>query len=231
MDRLHLSPGPVVVLAPHPDDESLGCGRLLGALWRGGGAAHVVCLTDGAASHPGSRSHPPARLRAVRQDELGHAVKRLGGTSADITFLDHPDAAAHRLHGPGTDPARQLGAIVDRLAAATLVAPSPLDPHCDHEAGAKAAMRVVTARPGLRLLFYPIWSRWAAPGRRAPAPAGTSLREWVHGRRAVKHAAIRAHLSQTGRLIRDDPDGFAMPQGFAEHFATAPEIYFERAAS
>ena len=42
---------PLLVLAPHPDDESLGCGALL-AHGLAGPGAHVACLTDGAASHP-----------------------------------------------------------------------------------------------------------------------------------------------------------------------------------
>ncbi len=46
---------PIVVLAPHPDDESLGCGALLAAAFAGKGA-RVVCLTDGSGSHPGSRA-------------------------------------------------------------------------------------------------------------------------------------------------------------------------------
>ncbi|MGR3485626.1 MAG: PIG-L deacetylase family protein [Paracoccaceae bacterium] len=227
MDELARPPGPVLVLAPHADDESLGCGRLLSALWRDGGAAHVACLTDGAASHPRSRSHPPARLAALRRDEMRRAIGRLGGGGGDVTFLGHPDAASHRLHGPGADLARDVGRLVDRLGAAVLIAPSPLDPHCDHEAGARAARAVAAARPGLRVLWYPIWSRWAARDRDAPWPAGAAPRVWRHGDAHAKAAAIDAHDSQLGRVIHDDPGGFAMPDGFATFFASAPEVYFE----
>ena len=225
MNDLVLPRGPVLVLAPHPDDESLGCGALLSAIWSGGGRAHVACLTDGAASHPGSRTHPPERLRRVRQAELRRAVAILGGAAADVTFLDLPDAASHRVAGPGGDPARALGALADRTGAAVLLAPSPLDPHCDHETAALAARQVAAARPGLRLLLYPVWSRWAAGGA-APTPEGTApLRFDVPTPR--KAAAIAAHESQQGRVVRDDPSGFAMPPGFAAMFAETPEIYFE----
>ncbi|UWQ19968.1 PIG-L deacetylase family protein [Jannaschia sp. W003] len=227
MDELHVAPAPVLVLAPHADDESLGCGLLLSEIWRGGGAAHVACLTDGAASHPNSRSHPPARMARLREEEMARAVGLLGGTPGDVTFLGLPDAALHRVHGPGADLARDVTALVDRLDAGTLVAPSPLDPHCDHEAGALAARAVAAGRPGLRLLFYPVWSRWTAPGRVAPVPAGTRPFRWSRGRRHDKRAAIYAHASQMGRVVRDDPDGFAMPEGFAEAFVDAPETFFE----
>ena len=227
MDDLTLSHGPAIVLAPHPDDESLGCGALLSAIWSGGGRAHVVCLTDGAASHPGSRTHPPDRMRLVRRAELLRAVGILGGREADVTFLDLPDAAAHRAAGPGMDAARALGDLADRIGAATLLAPSPLDPHCDHEAGALAAMRVARARAGLRLMFYPVWSRWVAGGT-APAPGG-SAQFAFGGPTRRKRAAIDAHESQSGGVVRDDPDGFTMPPGFAALFADAPEVFFEPA--
>ena len=226
MDRLAVA-GPVLVLAPHADDESLGCGLLLSSLWTEGGRAHVACLTDGAASHPGSRSHPPARLAALREPEMREAVARLGGTAADVTFLRLPDAALHRLAGPGEDLARRIGRLADATGAATLVAPSPLDPHCDHEAGALAARAAAAARPGLRLLLYPVWSRWRAGGA-APRPAGARpLAFDAPGRLPAKRAAIDAHASQAGRVIRDDPGGFAMPEGFAALFGQGPEPYFE----
>ena len=225
MDDLVPLRGPVLVLAPHPDDESLGCGSLLSAIWSGGGRAHVVCLTDGAASHPGSRTHPPDRIRLVRQAEMRRAVAILGGGEADVTFLDLPDAASHRVAGPGCDPARALGSLADRLGALALVAPSPLDPHCDHETGALAAWHVAHAHPGLRLLFYPIWSRWTSGGT-APVPEGMTPMAF-DAPSPRKAAAIAAHESQQGRVVLDDLNGFSMPPGFAEMFAGSPEIYFE----
>ena len=58
----------LVVLAPHPDDETLGCGALLARAFLGAGA-HIICLTDGSASHPGSRHWTPARLAAQRRTD------------------------------------------------------------------------------------------------------------------------------------------------------------------
>jgi LmbE family N-acetylglucosaminyl deacetylase len=55
MHELCVKPGPIIVLAPHPDDEALGCGRLLSTLWTAGRAVHLVCLTE-ALGRPGRLS-------------------------------------------------------------------------------------------------------------------------------------------------------------------------------
>lgn len=227
MDELRLPKGPVLVLAPHPDDESLGCGLLLSTIWLGGGGAQVLCLTDGAASHPNSRSHPPFRLAQIRKEELRRAVAILGGQSEDLHFLDLPDANLHRLPEPEDNLSGRIASLVDKIGAETLVAPSPLDPHCDHEAAAQAALQVVAARARVRLLFYSVWSRWVAPARIPPVPSGARPVIWSKGDTMRKGAAIEAHASQQGRVVHDDPSGFAMPEGFASFFAQAPEFYFE----
>ena len=227
MDELQLHEGPVLVIAPHPDDESLGCGRLLSSVWSAAGKAQVLCLTDGAASHPNSRSHPPRRLAGIRQDEMRSAVAILGGRPEDLHFLDLPDAQLHRVHASGDDLSRRIGQRLDQIGARTLVAPSPLDPHCDHEAAAQATVRVVAERTGLRLLFYPVWSRWVSHGHVAPVPARSRPVICKRGDVARKAAAIKAHASQLGRVVQDDPAGFVMPEGFAAFFAEAPELYFE----
>ncbi len=47
--------GTCLILAPHPDDESLGCGGLIAACVAAGRSPLVVILTDGAGSHPNSQ--------------------------------------------------------------------------------------------------------------------------------------------------------------------------------
>ena len=56
--------GPILVLAPHPDDESLGCGGLIAQACAAGIEVHVAILTDGSMSHPNSAAFPAQRLLA-----------------------------------------------------------------------------------------------------------------------------------------------------------------------
>ena len=82
----------ILVVAPHPDDETLGCGGLLSLSAQTGSTAYIVFVTDGAASHRGSRAWPPARLVAQREREACRALACLGLGHAPRLFLRLPDA-------------------------------------------------------------------------------------------------------------------------------------------
>ena len=64
-----LPQGPVLVIAPHPDDETLGCGGLIAASVRAGHRVHTVFVTEGGASHPACRSWTRPERAAQREAE------------------------------------------------------------------------------------------------------------------------------------------------------------------
>ncbi|WP_420392163.1 PIG-L deacetylase family protein [Acuticoccus sp.] len=216
---------PVVVLAPHPDDETLGCGALLAEAFAGAGA-HVVCVTDGARSHPASRRYPAERLAAVRAAELDEAVRRLGGTPRDVTRLGCPDCA---VPAP-CDADALVGAVAtlcERLGATTLVATSAADPHCDHVATEALARAVQRRVPGLALYLYAVWARWRADADLSSlAPlAGVRL---PSGRwRTVRAHALAAHRSQLGLVVTDDPTGFTLPAAMVDALMASDDVLFE----
>src|SRR5690242_4645032 len=106
--------GPVLVLAPHPDDESLGCGGLIAACCARGQDVYVVILTDGAGSHPHSRDYPAARLSRLREEEARAAVAALGLADDRISFFGLPDGRAP-LRG------RRLRAVAAQIEAVARV--------------------------------------------------------------------------------------------------------------
>ena len=195
-----------VVLAPHPDDESLGCGALLAAAFAGPGA-RVICMTDGGASHPGSRDWPRPKLAELRAAELDAAIVALGGAASCVTRLGLPDGGMLGLAPRYDEIAAQVAQTIRAAGARVLIAPAPTDPHCDHEATAEIA-RLAARRTGARLPEH-------VEHRFDTVPA-----------RAAKSRAIAAHRSQHGQVIRDDPGGFVLPEAFLASF-TGDEIYFE----
>src|ERR1700729_3740365 len=89
--RAVLGAEPLLVLAPHPDDESLGCGGLIAEHHARGHDVHVMVLTDGTGSHPRSREYPATRLAALRMQEARRAIVALGLPEDRIDFLGLPD--------------------------------------------------------------------------------------------------------------------------------------------
>ncbi len=129
----------VVVFAPHPDDEVLGCGGALADLLDRGARLDVVLVTDGAA---GARdAEERARIAATRMGESRRALDVLGGGTLHASGL--PD------RGLG-DRLEEVEALLARWlveAAPDLVfAPSPVETHPDHRAVAVSLFRLA-ARP------------------------------------------------------------------------------------
>jgi LmbE family N-acetylglucosaminyl deacetylase len=218
--------GTCLILAPHPDDESLGCGGLIARCVAVGRVPLVVILTDGAASHH-SRAYPPDRLRAVRAREALSAVTALGLPPHRLAFLDEPDTAAPH-GGPAFDAVvAKLVAMVRQEAACTaILAPWQHDPHCDHEAAALIAAAVAEAAE-IRHLAYPVWGWTLEPDAPLPGTPGPGWRLNIEAVRPVKQKAIQAHRSQYGGLITDDPMGFHLPHALLSAFDGPYETFIE----
>jgi LmbE family N-acetylglucosaminyl deacetylase len=209
-----------LILAPHPDDESLGCGGLIAAACAGGLAPVIAMLTDGAASHPGSRSFPPARLAALRESEARDAVAHLGLPEENLVFLREPDTKLAP-HGPIIE---RLMDIVAEQHCQLIIAPWSGDPHCDHEAGAAIA-EALAIRTGLPRLSYPVWGWLRDHGALLAESRPTGWRLDISQYLARKSQAIAAHASQYGDVIMDCPNGFKLPQNLLAIFARPFEVF------
>ena len=197
-------PGPLLVVAPHPDDESLGCGGLIACAAAAGREVMVAALTDGAASHPNSRAYPAGPLAQLRRAELAAAVGELADRQARVETFGAGDGQLETVEA-------EAAAWLGRLGPFAAVFTSwSADPHPDH----KAAFRIAARQAGAwraPLLAYPIWGLTLEDG--ADAGLAASCAKLAVG--AVlerKRAAIAAHRSQTTALIDDDPKGFRLSE-------------------
>ncbi|MCI8211497.1 acetylglucosaminylphosphatidylinositol deacetylase [Pseudomonas sp. S25] len=149
-----------VIIAPHPDDEVLGCGGLMHQLAQLGRPLKLISVTDGSASHPGSATWPAERLSVVRPQESAEALRRLDlpmhslkwirGGFADTTVAQQED---------------QLTAFIARYLQPTDVVFTTWanDGHADHEAVGRASARAAHS-VGARLHEVPVWAwHWASP--------------------------------------------------------------------
>lgn len=220
---------PLLVLAPHPDDESLACGGLIAALAAAGRPVRVAAVSDGAASHPGSRRFPPARLRGRREAELLLAARELGLAAGAVAFLRLPDSRVPRRGEPG------FAAALDRLVAAAVRGPVPRtlavswrhDPHADHAAACELAFALrERLEPRPRVIEYVVWG-WTLSAAATVAEPLDGFRLDVASRLPAKRRAIARHRTQRGKVVRDAPNGFALTPGMIARFLGPHELFLE----
>ncbi|WP_428032995.1 PIG-L deacetylase family protein [Ancylobacter sp.] len=213
----------LVVVAPHPDDESLGCGGLIAACRAAGVPVSIVVVSDGAGSHPHSVLYAAPRLAELRRAEALEAARRLSVAPQDVHFLDLPDRFVP-VDGP--DAERASAWLAALCTSADVVAVSwRHDPHTDHKASfalAQAALREVA---GAALWEYPIWGLTLPPPTILEGPPVAGVRVRVDGFRDAKRHAVAAHASQTTGLIADDPGGFRLTPEVLSLFDTPFETY------
>jgi LmbE family N-acetylglucosaminyl deacetylase len=225
--REQLEDRPFIVVAPHPDDESLACGGLIAEACRHGLQGKVVIVSDGAGSHPHSKAYPPDRLKALREEEAKRAGAELGLDPDDLLFLGLPDRLVPCI---GEEAERAIGVIVDcirEIGARSLFVSWRHDPHCDHEASYRIARKAQHRVGELRLFEYVVWGH-TLPALTEVDPIRGGFRVRIdQAALEKKRHAIAAHRSQTSDLIDDDPDGFRFTQSGLARFDLPYEFFLE----
>lgn len=222
--------GKTVIFAPHPDDESLGCGGAIALLRQFGCEVFVVTVSDGTLSHPNSKKFPSAKLRDLRETEMRNALNILGVESQNVAFWRFTDRSVPHENDAGFFSAVALCRdFLTKNRFQTIFVPWRRDPHPDHLATHKivtTATKNLTLKP--RIIEYPIWVWELATGKNAPrSDEMTAFRLDISGVVNIKQTAIRAHVSQVSDLIDDDPKAFRLTPEILRHFADDWEIYLE----
>ncbi|TAN08276.1 MAG: PIG-L family deacetylase [Rhodanobacteraceae bacterium] len=203
----------LMVLAPHPDDESLAAGGLIQRALARGVAVSVVFITDGE-NNPWPQRVLERRLRIGPREHAGWAARRRSEADAALRALGAEGVAVHRLGWPDggvtwkllDDTATMLAtlrALFERERPSVLVLPDLVDRHPDHSAIhvlAEMVFQSMPDRPKPACLGYLLHGR-SRPGLPRRAVFALNAAE-----QARKRAAIEAHASQTalsyGRLLR-----------------------------
>jgi LmbE family N-acetylglucosaminyl deacetylase len=213
----------ILVLAPHPDDETLAAGGLLHAASEVGAAVRVCYLTDGE-NNPWAQLVVQARwpFRAAdraawgrrRRSETLNALACLGVPQSGAAFLGFPDQGLTDLLLGGNDaPARSIEDAIRAWRPTTLVVPSLGDDHPDHSAVSVlttiALARLEPAQRPRRVLRYRVH------GREAPGTQALSL-ALDRRSRERKRAAVLCHRSQLAWHRRDYLEFVGRSESFEE---------------
>jgi len=171
----------VLVLSPHPDDESLGCGGTLRKHVVEGDSVQVIFLTSG---ERGGHGRSPDETRQIREKEAENAAGILGYESFE--FWQEPNGKL-----------RLTNHIVNRLKLKLtdwkphiIYVTHDKEMHPEHRIAARLVRRVMANNPSLELipcvLMYEVWT----PLQRIDHIVDIS--PYID----VKRAAIRAHITQ-----------------------------------
>jgi LmbE family N-acetylglucosaminyl deacetylase len=213
-----------LVLAPHPDDETLGCGATIMRKVAAGTPVQVVIAADGRYAYPSSTLSVDA-LVEIREEEARRACAVLGLPCENITFLRLEDCrlADHRrlLHD-------RLFDILDAMNPEEIFVSSIIDNHPDHRVLAELGRELAQARRDrFPVLYeYPIWfwdpRIWRVRELLELRPRTVKAEEF----RMRKREAISAYRSQVTNLVVET--GFApLRKGFVRQFLRPEEIFFE----
>ena len=176
----------ILVIAPHPDDEAIGCGGTLRLHADRGDRITAVFLTSG---ELGLDHLPPEDARRIRETEAAAAAEILG--LARLEFLRLPDwFVGENLAAT----ARQIASLLESETPARIYLPHPEDNHPDHRATLPAlreALRTTGAEPDL--FAYEVWT---------PLTRAEEIEDITPTMRA-KLRAIRCYRSQLAAFRYD----------------------------
>ena len=214
-----------LVVAPHPDDETLGCGATIARMRAMGTDVHVVFVSGGGGS-PKPRPMSDAELIELRRGEAQRALALL---DVDEGHLVHWDLDDGQLVGEQGDITAALSELVRSTRAEQVLVTSVADRHPDHAATARAARDLLGPATSTRLYEYPIWQRVPAlvacrnfvsrPPRAAVGvhPVTRPTLVPTGGFRAAKARAIAAYESQLPHFPTGFVDDFLLPfESFTE---------------
>lgn len=161
-ELLEIPPGNrVLVLAPHMDDEVIGCGGTLAKHVNNGCEVTVAILTDGSLGDPVSealelhetaRSEARTKLSELRKNESRAAARCLG--VQDIRFLDFPDGGLSKASGVR----EAVAELIAERQPDVLYVPFITERHKDHRAAAELAVALVSKLPDLLIVSYEVWN-------------------------------------------------------------------------
>jgi len=231
-----------LVLAPHPDDETLGCGALIARKTAAGAAVWVAFASLGTDSHR-SRHLTSQQLGDLRRAEAHEACRRLGVAPERVSVLSEVDRIATA--------AAPITSAIDALLSAArpqeLYVVSGLDDHPDHAALNAIVIDMLAAGAiDCPVYEYPIWfwadrraaRRWLAGVGRTAGSLGRTRGGYLapvavrtDGFLPQKRHALDAHATQVTRYRTDEPWSILqdIDDGrWLERFFGPQELFFQR---
>jgi len=220
----------VLIIAPHPDDEVLGCGGMIADLTALGKRTDVLFITEGAASHNGCCSVVESEVGKQRRYLAFQANAILGIPKENLTFLDGKDGKLPREGQADFNAmAQNIARIIKDKAPDAIFCPHPLEGWSDHIAASElagAAIALLPREKRPRLYYYCVWFWYSLPLTKALRIDWRKARLLnIQGQYSVKEKAINAYISALAPC--GNPWVGKLPKEFLRAFDWQKELFFE----
>ncbi len=188
----------VMVFAPHPDDDLLGCG---GSMAKAVKAGHHITIVYMSSGECGSVKYSTEDLRLIREEEARKASQLLG--IRDLVFMRYPDGNLQYTN----ERVLEIVTLLRRFHPQTVYLPHQQDRHHDHTATHQIVMEACKRAAGPwfqsctgeawqvpRILAYEVWTPLNQP----------SYYEDISAEMEIKKQALQCHCSQLENIAYDE---------------------------
>ena len=141
-----------VIIAPHPDDEVIGCAGLIQALVERGTPPHVIILTGGEGSHRGCCDTSAEEIVAARHQLTLKSAATLGIPESHIHCLSYPDGGVTLEH-PETE---RLQTLLSELVPQSVFVPHRGEGWSDHLQAAEVTKHLMAGKDAA-IYEYCVW--------------------------------------------------------------------------
>lgn len=146
-------PDSVLIVAPHPDDEVLGCSGLIQRLLNKGKQVDVAILSGGGKSHAGCCEIDESTLIESRRNLSRKAAEILGLPLENLHFLDYPDGSIV-FDCSETD---RLKKLIETLQPKVIFVPHKGEGWSDHLEAGRIVQKLVGEMADVLLYEYCVW--------------------------------------------------------------------------
>ena len=209
----------VLIVAPHPDDEVIGCSGLMQHLLKAGKDLYIVILTGGEGSHGGCCSISEADLIAARRDLAIKANVGLGGMLlGHLYFMNYSDGNIHY----EDQETKKLAKLIQQIQPNAIFIPHKGEGWSDHLQARNIISKLTEKKDNIQLYEYCVWfwyyNTWSIDWKNAFL---VSMNKEEH---LLKNKAIDAYILPKASCRK--PWSGVLPKAFVYASRWNKELYF-----
>ena len=221
------------MFAPHPDDETLGCGGTIAKKTSEGYKVIIVILTDGRHAFSkvlGITSNPtPEELKQIRKIEAKKAIKTLGVSEESIIFLEFEDG---KLEKHREEAREKILEIIKRYSPIEIYFPSSKDYNIDHKITNQIVKHCIKeSKFSPRIFQYSIMQKYARIGPLIDKLTKIIKRHIVEvdisNFTTLKMKAIEQYKSQTSIISEKQTKPILSPKRMKNYLANKELFYIK----